>query len=326
MALGTPANEVQSTLSTAFIRGTDSTIITASGTNFPATSQVVRLTDGLKWCLLIYTSKTTDTLNMANATGYALAQNVSSGDDAETWAIGSTVELVWASDYVADLVPKSLFDAQSIIAAVTDDTPAKLTVAEQTLVGRITGGNIDDLSAAQARTLLNVADDADATPAASTTVAGKVELAIASEVNTGTSVTLAVTPDSLAGSYAGRKTVYIKVLNEDATPTVTDGLMHFTVPLELNGMNLIDADAVVKTASSSGLPEFDLYNLTDSADMLSTDITIDATELSSYTATTPPVVDAAHDDVVTGDIIRIDCDVIGTGTKGLDIVLVFGLP
>ena len=103
MALGTPANEVQSTLSTAFVRGTDSTIVTASGTNFPATSQVVRLTDGLKWCLLIYTSKTGDTLNMANATGYALAQSVSTGDAAYTWPIGSLVELVWAGDYAEHL-------------------------------------------------------------------------------------------------------------------------------------------------------------------------------------------------------------------------------
>ena len=64
-----------------------------------------------------------------------------------------------------EFVMHDLFDAQSIIAAVTDNTPVKLAVAEQTLVGRITGGNIDDLSAAQARTLLNVADDADAVEA-----------------------------------------------------------------------------------------------------------------------------------------------------------------
>jgi len=206
---------------------------------------------------------------------------------------------------------------------LTGLTPCTLGVVETEAAWTFPIGTVVEV-ANSAEMVKDVRDEGAV--AASTTVAGKVELAIASEVNTGASATLAVTPDSLAGSYAGRKTVYIKVLNEDATPTVTDGLMHFTVPLELNGMNLIDADAVVKTASSSGLPEFDLYNLTDSADMLSTDITIDATELSSYTATTPPVIDAAHDDVVTGDIIRIDCDVIGTGTKGLDIVLVFGLP
>jgi len=189
-----------------------------------------------------------------------------------------------------------------------------------------TANGIEGRDKTQMLTFLNVADGADATASASTSVAGKVELAIASEVNTGTSDALAVTPDSLAGSYAGRKTVYMKVLAEDAAPTVTNGLMHFTVPSELNGMNLIDADAVVKTASSSGLPTFGIYNLTDTVEMLSTDITLDTTELNSYTAATQPVVDAAHDDVVTGDIIRIDCSVIGTGTLGLDIILVFGLP
>ncbi len=51
-------------------------------------------------------------------------------------------------------VPKSLYDAQSIVAAVSDNTPVAVTVAEQTLVGRITGGNVDDLSIAQVRTLL----------------------------------------------------------------------------------------------------------------------------------------------------------------------------
>ena len=106
MALGTPANEVQSTLSTAFVRGTDTSIVLASGggTNFPSTSQVVRLTNGDHWCLLIYSSKSTDTLTMATATSYALAENVSSGDAAYTWPVGSTVELVVAADYLSELL------------------------------------------------------------------------------------------------------------------------------------------------------------------------------------------------------------------------------
>lgn len=51
-------------------------------------------------------------------------------------------------------VLKSLFNANTILAANSDDTPAALTVAEQRLVGRITGGNIDDLTVAQVLTLL----------------------------------------------------------------------------------------------------------------------------------------------------------------------------
>lgn len=58
---------------------------------------------------------------------------------------------------VAEKVAKSLYDAHTILAAVTDDNPAALTVGEQTLVGRITGGNIAALTPAQIRTLLDLA-------------------------------------------------------------------------------------------------------------------------------------------------------------------------
>lgn len=61
------------------------------------------------------------------------------------------------------LVQKVLFNANTILKADSDDTPAALTVPEQTLVGRITAGNIAALTAAQGRTLLNVADGADVT-------------------------------------------------------------------------------------------------------------------------------------------------------------------
>jgi len=76
--------------------------------------------------------------------------------------------------YEEDVVLKSLFDAQSILAAVSDDTPAAVTVAEQTIIGRITGGNIDDLSATQVRTLINVEDGADVTDATNVASAGAV--------------------------------------------------------------------------------------------------------------------------------------------------------
>lgn len=55
---------------------------------------------------------------------------------------------------------KSLFNANTIIAADADDTPAALTIPEQTIVGRITAGNIDALTAAEVRTLINVTDGA----------------------------------------------------------------------------------------------------------------------------------------------------------------------
>jgi hypothetical protein len=98
------------------------------------------------------------------------------------------------------------------------------------------------------------------------------------------------------------------------------------VPTLLNGRNLTEAHAFVSTVSSSGLPTVQIRNITKAADMLSTRITIDASEFTSYTAATAPVIDTAHDDVSTGDLIAIDIDVAGTGAKGLGVVLTFSTP
>jgi hypothetical protein len=162
--------------------------------------------------------------------------------------------------------------------------------------------------------------------AATSSATGVVELSITSEINTGTSTLLANTPDALAGSIFGTKQVVVKVIADDTTLTVADGLTHFTVPIELNGMNLVSVGAHIYTVSSSGLPNFQIHNLTDAVDMLSTAITIDATENDSKDATTPPVINTATDDVATGDVIRFDCDGVGTGTKGMEIRMGFRLP
>jgi len=70
--------------------------------------------------------------------------------------------------YEDDVVTKALFDANSILAAVDDNTPAAVAVAEQQVVGRITGGNIKGLSIAEILTLINVT--AGAQPTNATTV------------------------------------------------------------------------------------------------------------------------------------------------------------
>lgn len=58
-------------------------------------------------------------------------------------------------DGIYDAARKDTFDAQSILAAVNDNVPAAVVIAEQRLIGRITGGNIAALTAAQVRTLLS---------------------------------------------------------------------------------------------------------------------------------------------------------------------------
>ena len=122
------------------------------------------------------------------------------------------------------------------------------------------------------------------------------------------------------------RVVYFYVIADHTALTTGTGKMYFTVPPTLNGMNLIDADAMVHSVSTSGLPTIKILNETDGNFMLSTPITIDVAEYSSYTATTPPVIDTTKDDVVTGDLLRIDVDGAGTETEGLHVVLTFQLP
>lgn len=62
-----------------------------------------------------------------------------------------------------DFVMKTLFSNNTILAATTDDTPQSLTITEQTLIGRITGGNIAALTAAQVRTLIDFINQVKAT-------------------------------------------------------------------------------------------------------------------------------------------------------------------
>lgn len=106
-----------------------------------------------------------------------------------------------------------------------------------------------------------------------------------------------------------------------------DGQAYFVVPTSIGGMDLVSvAAAVVGAQSSSGTVSVAIYNVTQAADMLSVNVTIDANENTSYTAATGPTIDTANDDVATGDILRVDIDGAGTGAKGLVIHLGFHTP
>lgn len=116
----------------------------------------------------------------------------------------------------------------------------------------------------------------------------------------------------------------IKVISDTATLAVGDSQFIFAIPSDVNGWNLTAAHAYVTTVSTSGLPTVHVRNITKAADMLSTRITIDQGEYTSYTAATAPVIDTTKDDVSTGDRISIDVTVAGTGAKGLGVILTFG--
>jgi len=82
---------------------------------------------------------------------------------AGTGALG-TMAYATATDYVA----KALYDANTILYATTDNTPAALTVGASTIVGRKATGDIVALTPAEAMNVMYVAAPASKTAAGTT--------------------------------------------------------------------------------------------------------------------------------------------------------------
>lgn len=105
---------------------------------------------------------------------------------------------------------------------------------------------------------------------------------------------------------------------------VGDGASYVVIPSTMNGLNLTRVHARVITAGTTGTTDIQIANVTDAVDMLSTKLTIDSGETGSDTAATAAVIDTAHDDVATNDLLRIDVDAVSTTPpKGLLITMEF---
>lgn len=173
--------------------------------------------------------------------------------------------------------------------------------------------------------------------AASTTASGQVELAINTETTTGTDATRAVTPDSLAHSDYGKRYITIECVADTTALTTGDGKCYWPVPPDFNGWVIVAVYAYTGAAnSSSGVVNVDIDVCGAAAtgircsgtnrDLLSTNITIDATESTSATAAAPPVINTANDDLATNEWVRWNIDATGTGTQGLYVTIVIQKP
>lgn len=117
------------------------------------------------------------------------------------------------------------------------------------------------------------------------------------------------------------------VFNFTTDVATGNGKFYFHIDSRLAGMDLVDVHAEVITAGTTGTTDIQIHNLTQTADMLSTVITIDSGQTGSDTASTPAEIDTANDDVAENDVIRIDVDAVSvTEPQGLIITLGFTLP
>lgn len=113
-------------------------------------------------------------------------------------------------------------------------------------------------------------------------------------------------------------------LEEHFLPLDSDAF--FEVDDDLHGTSLVAATATVATPSSSGLVEVDIHYFTPDlggggGSLFITDLTIDAGEYSTRTASTPPVY--AGTTVEAGNAIVIQVVDAGTDTLGLSVNMTF---
>lgn len=217
-----------------------------------------------------------------------------------------------------------------VTSAIQTQIDTKAPTASPTFTGTVTlPTGLTGVLRADSGVVSTDSDVTDLVTAASTTAQGKIEIATAAETTTGTDATRAVSPDGLAGSDYGKRIIGILVFDDATDVSTGDGAgdVFVRIPSVMNGWNLVAVAAQVQTAGTTGTTDIQIYNVTQTADMLSTVITIDSGETDSSTAATPAVIDTANDDVATADQIRIDVDAVSTtAPKGLYVELQFQLP
>lgn len=98
-----------------------------------------------------------------------------------------------------------------------------------------------------------------------------------------------------------------------------DGKFVFWIPEDLDHTELVHVAAGVSVA---GAVTVQIRNITQAFDFLSTKVTIDSAEFTSYTAATPPVITASQP-VAKGDRIAIDVDAADGTAEGLGVILEF---
>ena len=130
--------------------------------------------------------------------------------------------------------------------------------------------------------------------------------------------------DILAADVKAIAAVTVTIFMNGADALTTTDIGVDWIPEKCNGWVLTSAVGLCAGGSSSG--NVTILVKKNGTSMLSTNITIEAGETSSRTATTQPVIDTAQDDVATGDKIEVSNSSAGTGVTYCCAQLTFTKP
>ena len=176
-------------------------------------------------------------------------------------------------------------------------------------------------------TLGNLLDPAlvtNAVTAASTSAAGKIEIATSAETDTGTDATRAVSPDGLQGSKRNiRYLMFVLIASSTDVSADTDIGGDWTIPFSgtiLQDDTLHDQlAAITDTAGTTGTMVVDIH-LNGTTIMTANKLDIETGEKGTQTATTQP--DLTTTAISAGDILTFDIDAVHTNeAKGLKILM-----
>ena len=175
--------------------------------------------------------------------------------------------------------------------------------------------------------LTNLFDTALVTPAvgvASTSAAGKIEIAVAAEVDTGTDTTRSMgVAEFVASKRNIRYLVFVLISSTDDVVVDTDIGGDFTIPFTgtiLQDDTLHDQlAAITDTAGTTGTMIVDIH-LNGTTIMATNKLDILSTEKGSQTNGTQP--DLTTTAISAGDILTFDIDAVHTAeAKGLKVLM-----
>jgi hypothetical protein len=267
-------------------------------------------------------------LNMTNELGYSYLNGVSSSrryidiEDRLNHRMGDA-SIVWLvtrdrNDVINSMPSSGFADYWSTNYSVSTVKPyLELTPPKKTIYIREVGANLDDY---EEKTVINNLQTVYRIDSSGDIETGNVSLEnISFLTNTINNSDVEVpTCSEILKELQDTIECYILDINEEVQ--VKNGIMYVVIPENLNGYKINSVFAKVSIAGTdTGNTTIQIYNTTQSLNMLSTVASIEPNETTTTTATTQPV--PISTTLIDGDVLRIDITNVTTSTPPLGLFL-----